>query len=562
MPNTEEQIDEDIARALANSAANKKYTPLPFRNHADLISTFHPAIQNGEISLHDWQVEEAAFLAQDCFTREQPLHHILCACNGSGKDAYIIAPFAVFMASCRIRSRTIITSSSFTQLHGQTENYINFLAHRINEEMSAKVFVVKQMHIVCTLTGSEIKMFVTDDAGRAEGYHPFPDYPKGELSVIVNEGKTVADGIYSALDRCTYNRYITVSSPGKTAGRMFNDYKRSVQYPERFVPGRVYSRKVTAFECKHISRERIESERLVHGEHNPWFRSARLAEFTSLDEAVVITLEAIQKCINFPPQHISFGTAAGLDLSAGGDEQSFTKRDGNKVVAQESFKISDNVVPYCITLFEKHGFTPKTASTIFADHGGVGAAYAQAFREKGWELSWIQNQGRPINPGGMYANRGAEMYFNVENLIRNCMILWGIDDSKLMSQLSSRYYTQHKTNGRIVLEAKRDARAKGHGSPDRADSLVLAFTGITVPLMQDLILEHSGKRVERPKHKAMPTTSEIAKVQVNESLSEGQISKAFEVWDNKRKFGDRRAELTTYKKPTTLTTSQILAQMK
>ena len=548
-----DEIDDELDIVLA-PAQHPKYTPLDLKSPAELIATFHPSIQNGDIALYPWQVEEAMFLAQPEFSKANPLRHILCACNGSGKDAYVIAPFAVWHAISKVRSRCIITSSSYTQLQSQTENYIRSLCASINDKLGAKIFIIKQMHIACTLTGSEIKLFSTDEPGRAEGYHPFPDYPKGELAIVINEGKTVNDRIFEALERCTFNRWIVISSPGKTNGRMYNDYKRADVYPEPFRFGRTYARKVTAKECPHISELRIEQEKASYGEHHPWFRSARLAEFTSLDEAVVVTMESVQRCINFPGPHISFGKRAGLDLATGGDENAICVVDGNKITDMLAFKAGDNVVNFCIELFEKHGFKKANSRNIYADHGGVGAAYAQNFREKGWELSWIMNQSKPINPAGIYGNRGAELYFNLRRLIDECLIL-GISDPKLISQLTSRYYTQHKTQGRIILEAKREARAKGHGSPDRSDALALAFVGVTADVIRDLINEQAG--VIKTKHKAagLPTTMGVANMQ-------GDANKLNVKWDNEVKFGDSRNYLTTAVKRVSLSTAQLISYLR
>ena len=556
--NANNQINEEIDIALSGGPI-PKYTPLPFQNHAELIAAFHPSILNGDIGLYNWQVEEAMFLVQSNFTKEYPLRHILAACNGSGKDAYIIAPFAVFMACCRIRSRTIITSSSFQQLQSQTENYIRNLCQSINDKFGSKIFIIKQMHIACTITGSEIKMFSTDEPGRAEGYHPFPDYPKGELTIIVNEGKTVEDGIYEALERCTFNRWIIVSSPGKTSGRMYNDYRRAVTYPEKYEIGKLYARKVTAYECPHISPARIHSEKATYGENHPWFRSARLAEFTTLDESVMISKEAVQKCIHFPPEHIAFGLRAGLDLAVGGDENAFYVFDGNKFKGKEVFRATEATVTVgvLIEMFTKYGFTTKTCKNIFADHGGIGAVYASVFREKGWDLSWVLNQSRPLVPSGIYGNRGAELWSSLKRLIEECMIILPDDDIKLHSQLCSRYYKQHSTQGKIILEAKRDARAHGHGSPDRADSVVLAFTGVTVDDLRDLVMDAAGKPKKASQVKGLPTVRQVINITDAE-----QFNKINQQWDNMNKFGDSRADITRPIKRQTLTTSQLLSYLR
>lgn len=462
-----------------------KYQPLDFTDSAEMLAFFTEPILKGEVKLHKWQIEVAKFLAAPEYSKENPLKFILCACNGSGKDAYVIAPFAVFHALTKVRSRCIITSSSFNQLQSQTEAYIRALCYRINEKMlellGTEVFNVKQMHIVCNITGSEIKMFSTDEPGRAEGFHPFPDHPGAELCVIVNESKTVPDAMFEALQRCTFNRWLEVSSPGKTSGHMFENYKRALVWPERYEKDKWYARKISAYDCPHISATRVEDEKEQYGEHHPWFRSARLAEFTSMDEQVVITLENIRKLQLINPEPKDGTLRAGLDLAAGGDENALFIVRGNEVIGSEIFRAEDTnvTVNAVIDFLHKWGFRPDKASNIFADHGGVGASYAGHFREKGWEFSWIMNQS-PALRRAQYGNRGAEMWFQFAKLIEHGCVVLPTKDNKLISQLTSRYYRQHLTTGKIILEAKREAKAKGHGSPDRADALVLAFTGLTV----------------------------------------------------------------------------------
>jgi hypothetical protein len=48
-----------------------------------------------------------------------------------------------------------------------------------------------------------------------------------------------------------------------------------------------------------------------------------------------------------------------------------------------------------------------------------------------------------------------------------------LEDSRLKDQLAQRYYKQG-ASGKIVLESKREAKAAGRPSPDRADAAVMA----------------------------------------------------------------------------------------
>jgi hypothetical protein len=64
---------------------------------------------------------------------------------------------------------------------------------------------------------------------------------------------------------------------------------------------------------------------------------------------------------------------AGLDLSAGGDEQVLAVRNGNQLIALESFKFTDTVVliEHLEKLFYKYNLDNQDA-IIYGDAGGLG----------------------------------------------------------------------------------------------------------------------------------------------------------------------------------------------
>lgn len=497
MPLTANSTLEDII-------AEQCFEPQEFSCATELLITYHPAIQAEQVMPYKWQVEVSEQLcASDRFSKFAPLKYYLVAANGSGKDAYVISPFAVWFAFTKIRSRCIITSSSHSQLSNQTESYIRTWCNMINNahkgDPRGLPFIVKKQHIDCRWTGSEIILFATDEEGKAEGYHPHADYPLGELAVIINEGKSVRDGIFMALNRCTYTHWVVVSSPGKDSGNLYQSFKKAIQFPEELPEkgGVKYARKITAYDCPHIGEARIESEKQEFGANHPWFRSARLAEFTSDNEEVIISLDSMRRCQEQCVQYIPYGLRAGLDLALGGDETTFYVFDGNKYKAKEIFKIGEAraTVQLCISFFEKHGFTKKTAGSIVADHGGIGAGLRALFEELGWSLTWVSNQSKALRPQGYCANRGAELWMNMKSIIEQGLVFLPDeeDDPKFWSQVGSRYYTTHKISGKLVLESKAEAKAKGHGSPDRADAFVLAFNGLTAEEIRHQAMVLSGK---------------------------------------------------------------------
>lgn len=487
----------DNFASLLLPKATDEYHPLSFLTNPILFHAyFDDNVQKGNITYYQWQAETGIFLAGTSYTQQEPLYFHLCACNGSGKDAYVLSLFAVWHAATKIRSRCIITSASYQQLDTQTEAYIRALCERVNLKLSAqgicaKAFEIKKQHIVCNLTGSEIKLFATDEGQKAEGYHPFPDYPGAEMAIIVNEAKSVKPVIYDALRRCTgYNRWIEVSSPGPNSGDFFEHCSKAIKYPMPYEAGKRYFRRVTAYDCKHFSKMEIEEaqkEMLENG--RTWlFKSLYLAEFTSEGEMVIIPMENLISLFEANvPWDNDTKKVGGLDLSLGGDETVLTVREGNRVVGYEPMKIRDAVMltQYLDTVvLPKYGFVKSrvvegrmvSGTPINTDIGGLGEPIAHMLQNLFWNIIFVRNNSASVKKL-LYKDRATEGWFHLANLISRKAISIK-RDPRLESQLCSRLF--YSVDGlKVKLESKADAKARGISSPDRADSFELAFKDFT-----------------------------------------------------------------------------------
>jgi len=495
------ELDKEMLGAVSE---HEEYVPFEFTDAIDLLFFIDDNFRSGVKKLHSWQEEEIIRLCRTGeYTFKEPLKYLLTAANGSGKDAFVNALVALWLLVSRVRTRTIITSSSYIQLKNQTENYIASYAKRFNAKLAAlgvhpKACIIKREHIGCNLTGSEIIMFVTDDPGRAEGYHPFNDYshnvglkesyihdgkrvyPGGDLTIFENEAKTIADPIDEALGRCTYNRLLKVSSPGNTSGHLYRDSRIAVQYPAPYDKTKIYLRRVTSYDCDHISKIRIEQDKTYYGENSAIFRSKHLALFTSVGEQVVILKENLEKCLEFNVDKIDLGLGrrAGVDTAAGGDENVMYVFDENILIGWEAFTIEDTVITakYLIDMFKKWELKE---TNVFADDGGVSHGIIDNVWASGWQITRVRNQS-PAIIKQHYGNRGAELWFNFARLIQEKFVNLKKAPQKALDQLASRYYKQQEALGKLILESKKEARIGGHGSPDHADAIILAFAGITV----------------------------------------------------------------------------------
>lgn len=462
-----------------------KWEPLTgIPSPAHIIVRMIGAFREGQEELYEWQKEQLQEIkdSQEWATLHKPYKLSLCAANGSGKDYIIVAPTVVWMTLVNVRCLTIITSSSGVQLSAQTENYIAALCKAVNEYTGMTIFRIRQRFIKCLLTGSEIRLFATDEEGKAEGYHPLE--PGAKMAIWVNEAKSVDEAIFRALRRCTgYTHWFNVSTPGEPKGYFHKSFT---------VPELGYRRRrITYKDCRTANKSHIsELERIADeidlGVTSALYRSKWLAEFTSIDVSCIITLDQVNAVTGnkVPKSRQTEPLKVGLDLSAGGDETVIVARRGNTIVKEIAFRERDTtIVAERISQELSALGLARDHAWIFGDDGGIGKSIIDMLRKApnadtpGWAIRRVVNQSRALRPD-QNGNRGAELWYTVKRLIEERTQRLDEASDKLKEQLYTRRY--EKRNGKVWLESKDKAKSEGNPSPDRADAYVLTFCGESV----------------------------------------------------------------------------------
>ena len=438
----------------------------------EFIALYDDFIRSGKNSLHKWQLEQLLSIGEAKPSAKHPYQLALVAANGSGKDKYIIAPTCLWFILSRKNALCIVTSSSAQQLDKQTERYMRALAQQFNALMKEEILRVVKRHITCEKTGGEIILFATDEAGKAEGYHPTD--PDSDMMIVVNEAKSVPEEIFEALTRCSgFNYWLEISSPGQPSGHFYE----SARNPE------FQFRRVTSYDCTHISPEEIERDEKRLGCSSTLFRSKHLALFTSLDQQVILTKELIDKFIQNLPERVDGKRRGGLDFGAGGDETVSVVIQGNTLLAMDCFVSKDTTytVERVKKFFEQWQVKPDD---VTADDNNVGRAMLDTLRDvHKFPCRRFMAQWAAINKQD-FLNRGAEIWYKFAKFYERGLIRLLIDpkantkvDTKLYEQLTTRRYLQ-PSGGKIRLISKQQMKADGFHSPDRADALILAFVGV------------------------------------------------------------------------------------
>ncbi len=115
------------------------------------------------------------------------------------------------------------------------------------------------------------------------------------------------------------------------------------------------------------------------------------------------------------------------------------------------------------------------ASVARIDEIGVGAGVLDRLVELERPVEGI-NAGKPANDPERFVNARAEMFWGLRERFdpREAAIDIDPDDDELHSQLASIKY-KVDSRGRIQIESKEDMKKRGLASPDRADTLAMAF---------------------------------------------------------------------------------------
>lgn len=452
---------------------------------AHILYIYDKDFRENKRCLHKWQSKIHTEYLNKEYTSEMPLELCIQAVNGSGKDLFVIALFEAFFMMRYKDGTCITTSASGTQLKNQTEKYIRALCEKINNYHQMMIFEIKERDIKCTITNTQLFLFATDEAGKAEGYHPAgPDKP---FAIIINEAKSIVSEIFEALTRCTgFQYWIEVSSPGKPIGHFYQmcSSNRTSINKDGIVSNAVKYVRVTSDDCPHLGSNYKSRIAELYGINHTLYKSMVECEFCSEDENVVLSYEKYNRAIKFQAEWYrdTNGNSAGLDLSGGGDEQALYIRNGNRIIGFKTWREKDaNVlVSRLIDAFNHFNLKDRI---IYADAGNMGMTIIQLLHNKGWKnIRPIYNQSNPKNSVS-YKNLGTEMWFELANLFENnelCFDECIVRDTTLQKQLCGRYF-KFTTDNQSHLEPKPQARAKGHPSPDRADALALCFLNYKTP---------------------------------------------------------------------------------
>jgi len=408
--------------------------------------------QLGEKTLYDWQIEALEAVGLQEFGGPPVA---LAAANGSGKTAKVVAALICWFLSKFPQGQVIVTSGSFRQVEKQL-----WPALRVHQrKFPGWTFLQTELK---TPEGGFALGFSTDDPGRAEGWHPKINGETDPVLIIVDEAKTVPDGVFEAFDRCTRVYQLWVSSPGKPWGQFYEAFHSLRKY--------FWTLKVRSDECPHIDPAKRARDLEKYGSDHPLYRSMHDAEFTEDAERLVIAPDRLTKALDGQPPEMPDGeVVAFCDFAAGRDENVLAIRRGNVARIKRAWVEKDTMqaAREFVHLCKAEGLQ---ASQVWGDADGLGTAMIDAMAECDFRINRFHG-GTPSSEPDEYANLIAEVWHVGCREIERGRVNLGVLDPVTFKQLSTRK-SEWNEAGKLRVESKDKMRAEGRHSPDRGDALL------------------------------------------------------------------------------------------
>jgi hypothetical protein len=228
-----------------------------------------------------------------------------------------------------------------------------------------------------------------------------------------------------------------------------------------------------------VTREWVRERLKVWGPKHPKYIARVLGEFPSDDPASVYPLTWIERARREPTeaelrQAASLSIQVGIDVAGAGDDETvLTARVGGIILAQHCWSGADPRGPVLAALSRLRSNGRYRLGTIVVDTVGIGYNFALHLVDNGFPCYGFNAGARPMDTT-QFVNQKAETYWTFRNYLQENLIS-ALSDEETAAQLSTIRYRE-TSHGLTEIESKEARNQRGiPGSPDRAESLIMAF---------------------------------------------------------------------------------------
>lgn len=456
----------DIDGELIDLAAEHSLNPLAWVSNA--YDWGH-----GDLSLFDgprqWQADVFGDIRDHLgnpATRFQPLMIAVASGHGIGKSAGIGMLVNWALSTCE-DCKVVITANTENQLRTKTSpevgkwQRLSITSHWFDVQ-STSVSSRDKEH--GKTWRADFTPWSENNTEAFAGLHN-----KGKRIVLIfDEASAIADKVWEVAegaltDEDTEIIWIAFGNPTRNTGRFRECFRR---FKHRWIGRQIDSRTVDG-----TNKEQIAKWADDYGDESDFFKVRVRGLFPSLSARQFISeadvTEAFGKSLalaqyNFAPKILTVDPAwEGDDEFVIGLRQGLSFRILHRMAKNDN----DLIAAATVARFEDE----EEADAVFIDAGyGTGIVSAGQGMGRDWTLVWFASQSSDLG----CLNKRAEMW----KLARDWLKAGGAipADPTLRDELQAPE-TIPRIDGKIQIESKKEMKARGIPSPNRADALVLSF---------------------------------------------------------------------------------------
>lgn len=394
--------------------------------------------------------------------------HSVRAGHGVGKSV-LLSILALWWIFTHYDSKCVITANSQDQLRDVMWPELKKWAGKLPDSLYEQLKI--EQEVIAMRAAPEMAFIVRRTASRhnpeaLQGFHATSmlflfDEASGIEDIVfeVAQGSLSTEGASS----------IMVGNPTRPDGFFYETHHR---LRHRWRCWAVSSESVPR------ARGHIQDVIDAYGADSNKYRVRVLGEFPTSADDVVIPLEWVEAAIDRDVEQLSFFPVWGVDVGRFGDDSSaLAKRQANRLLQPitewkglDTMQLTGRIHHEYVNTHED--FRPKE---ILVDVIGIGAGVVDRCRELGLPVRGVNVAESPSSIEKCMRLRD-ELWWMAREWFqeRACAIP---NDQKLISELTAPTYDFH-SNGKIVVESKKDMKERSIKSPNCADAFNLTFAGM------------------------------------------------------------------------------------
>lgn len=428
---------------------------------------------HGELAGHSgprqWQLEALDAIGQalrDPARRYQPIQVARASGHGIGKSALVGMVINWALSTCE-DARVLVTANTDTQLRTKTSPEAGKWQRLA---LTRDWFDVSTTSMTARDAGHEKTWrcdFVPWSEHNTEAFAGLHNRGK-RIVLVFDEASAIADKVWEVAegaltDEGTEIIWLAFGNPTRNTGRFRECFRR---FRHRWDHAQIDSRAVEGTNKEQAARwveDYGEDSDFVKVRVRGMFPSMSSRQFISEADVTAAYGKSLQ-----PGQYQFAPVILTVDPAWEGDDELVVgKRQGLAFSILHRMPKNDNdlVVAQLVARLERE----HDASAVFVDAGfGTGIVSAGQGLGLSWTLVWFA--GASGDPGCL--NKRAEMW----KAMRDWLKAGGAipDDPQLRDELQAPEIVP-RIDGKLQLEAKKDMKARGVPSPNRADALALSF---------------------------------------------------------------------------------------